>query len=73
MTATFQSEDEILHYVYPVVVQREILQQQQILESYTELPEPIKLPSSVICKIKVIALTKVHCSLPSMNVVFSFK
>lgn len=51
MTATFQSEDEILHYVYPVVVQREILQQQQILESYTELPEPMKLPSSVICKI----------------------
>lgn len=40
MTATFQSEDEILHYAYPVVLQREILQQQQIRESYTELPEP---------------------------------
>ena len=47
MTATFESEDDILHYVYPVVLQRNILQQQQILESYTELPEPIKIPSSV--------------------------
>lgn len=47
MTATFQSEDEILHYAYPVVLQREILQQQQIRESYAELPEPIKIPSSV--------------------------
>ena len=42
-----RDRDEILHYVYPVVLQREILQQQQILESYTELPEPIKIPSSV--------------------------
>ena len=47
MTATFESEDDILHYVYPVVLQRNILQQQQILESYTELSEPIKIPSSV--------------------------
>ena len=47
MTATFQSEDEILHYVYTVVLQREILQQQQIRESYTELPEPIKISLSV--------------------------
>ena len=51
MTATFHSEDEILHYAYPVVLQREILQQQQIRESYTELPEPIKIPSSVICAV----------------------
>lgn len=48
MTATFQSEDEILHYVYPMVLQSEILQQQQIRESYTELPEPIKIPSSTV-------------------------
>lgn len=88
MTSTFESEDEISHYVYPLVLQRNILQQQQIL-SYTELPRSFQdLFISDICsnfqphfdetaklchKLKVIALTRVHCSSPSMNEVFSFK
>lgn len=55
MTATFQSEDEILHYVYPMVLQSEILQQQQIRESYTELPEPIKT-FAVICNLILMRL-----------------